>query len=66
MGFGVDNILEVDIITPNGTFITANATSNSDLWWALRGGGGGNWGIITAVTYRAHSPPKNGVTYVDM
>jgi ribonuclease T2 len=53
-GLGVDNILELDIITANGTFLTANAVNNTDLYWALRGGGGGNWGIITAITYRAH------------
>jgi ribonuclease T2 len=50
-GLGVDNILEVEIVTGNGELRIANATHNSDLFWALRGGGGSNWGIITSITY---------------
>jgi FAD/FMN-containing dehydrogenase len=48
----------------NGTFITANATNNSDIYWALRGGGGGNWGIITAITFKAYKIPSGGFTQV--
>lgn len=59
-GTGVDNILEVDIVIGNGTFITANATHFPDLYWAIRGGGGSTWGVITAITYRAHQIPAGG------
>jgi ribonuclease T2 len=52
----------VDIVLANGTFVSANATSNSDLFWALRGGGGSTWGIITAITVRAHYIPVGGFT----
>jgi hypothetical protein len=31
----------MEVVLPNGQFVTANATSNPDLFWALRGGGGG-------------------------
>ncbi|EIW57345.1 FAD-binding domain-containing protein [Trametes versicolor FP-101664 SS1] len=53
-GLGVDNILEMTMVTANGTFLTANPHVNPDLFWALRGGGGGTYGIVTSVTYRTH------------
>lgn len=53
-GLGVDNILEVEVVLANGTLVVANAQQNSDLWWALRGGGGSNWGIVTSITIRSH------------
>lgn len=65
-GFGVDNLLEVELVLANGTLATANAEENPDLFWALRGGGGSVWGVITAVTFRAHIPPAEGYTQVVM
>jgi ribonuclease T2 len=60
---GVDNILAAEIVTHNGSLITVNKTGPySDLYWAIRGGGGSNWGIFTSITYRAHSIPKGGFT----
>jgi len=56
----VDNLLEVELVTANGTLVTANANSNSDLYWALRGGGGSNWGVMTRMTIRAHAIPAGG------
>ncbi|KAJ2912448.1 hypothetical protein MD484_g7967, partial [Candolleomyces efflorescens] len=53
-GFGVDNVLEFKIVTPDAQFQTVNAYTNPDLFWALRGGGGGTFGIVTSVTYRTH------------
>ncbi|EIW57346.1 FAD-binding domain-containing protein [Trametes versicolor FP-101664 SS1] len=53
-GLGVDNILEMTLVTANGTFLAANPHINPDLFWALRGGGGGTYGIVTSVTYRTH------------
>ena len=63
-GLGVDNILEVDIVIANGTLITANSVNNSDLFWGIRGGGGSTWGVITAITVRAHKIPVGGFTVV--
>ena len=62
LGLGVDNILEVDMILANGTSITINANTNTDLFWAIRGGGGSTWGVITAITYKAHKIPAQGFT----
>eukprot|EP01137_Pigoraptor_chileana_P009455 Opistho-2@57753 len=65
LGLGVDNILEVDIVTANGTLVTANAKQNSDLYWAVRGGGGSTWGVITSITLRAHLIPAGGFALVE-
>jgi len=51
---GVDNVLEITIVTAAGDHVIANAYRNKDLFWALRGGGGGTWGVVTSVTYKTH------------
>jgi len=51
---GVDNVLEITIVTADGDHVIANAYRNEDLFWALRGGGGGTWGVVTSVTYKTH------------
>ncbi|KAH7906448.1 hypothetical protein BJ138DRAFT_630614 [Hygrophoropsis aurantiaca] len=53
-GLGVDNVVEFNLVTASGEFVTANAYRHSDLFWALRGGGGGTWGVVTSVTYKTH------------
>jgi len=52
-GLTIDNLLEADMVLANGTFVTVNAEQNSDLFWAIRGGGG-NFGIITSFKFQAH------------
>jgi FAD/FMN-containing dehydrogenase len=42
------------IVTADGNHVIANAYRNQDLFWALRGGGGGTWGVVTSVTYKTH------------
>ncbi|KAI0048511.1 FAD-binding domain-containing protein [Auriscalpium vulgare] len=54
LGLAVDNAVEYNIVLANGDLIAANATSHPDLFWALRGGGAGSWGVLTSVTYRTH------------
>lgn len=61
-GLGVDNMLEVDIVLKDGSLVTANSKQNSDLFWALRGGGGSTWGVITSITVKLHKIPANGFT----
>jgi FAD/FMN-containing dehydrogenase len=51
---GVDNVVQMTIVTADGRHITTNARTNSDLFWALRGGGGGTYGVLTSATYRTH------------
>jgi hypothetical protein len=50
----VDNVLEITIVTADGDHVVANSYCNQDLFWALRGGGGGTWGVVTSVTYKTH------------
>ncbi|KAJ7640893.1 FAD-binding domain-containing protein [Mycena polygramma] len=50
LGLGVDRALEFKIVTPTGAFLTANECQNSDLFWALRGGGGGTFGVVLEST----------------
>lgn len=50
----MDNVLEVTVVTADGEHLTANSHQNQDLFWALRGGGGGTFGVATSVTYRSH------------
>ena len=52
-GWTVDNLEGVEIVTADGRVLTANRAENSDLFWAVRGGGG-NFGIVTRFTYRLH------------
>lgn len=54
---GVDNVLQVKIVTPSGDYLTANACQNTDLFWAIRGGGGGTFGVIIEVTMKAFPSP---------
>jgi len=62
VGLGVDNILEAELVISDGSLIITNSSQNSDLLWALRGGGGSTWGVITALTLRAHKNPEGGFT----
>ena len=62
LGLGVDNILEAEVVTADGSLLVANSTDNADLLWALRGGGGSTWGVVVSFTLRAHPVPEHGIT----
>jgi FAD/FMN-containing dehydrogenase len=52
-GLTIDNLLAVDMVLADGRFVTANAKENSDLFWAVRGGGG-NFGVVTSFLFKGH------------
>jgi len=57
-----DNILSATIVDANGEILCVSECENSDLFWAIRGGGGGNFGIITSYTFKIlPAPAKIGI-----
>lgn len=61
-GLAVDNVLQMTVVTVDGQIRTANANSNADLFFALRGGGGGVFGLVTEVVFKAH-PATSMIAY---
>jgi FAD/FMN-containing dehydrogenase len=52
-GLTIDNLLGVDVVLADGSFVTASADEQADLFWAVRGGGG-NFGVVTSFLYQLH------------
>lgn len=52
-GMAADAVLAYQVVTANGRFITATEDAHPDLFWALRGGGGGTFGVVTSVVVKA-------------
>ncbi|TVX94579.1 FAD-binding oxidoreductase [Paenibacillus agilis] len=53
-GLTIDHLVDVEMVTADGRIIHANANKHADLFWALRGGGGGNFGVCTSFRFRTH------------
>jgi FAD/FMN-containing dehydrogenase len=59
-GMTIDSLLSVDIVTADGSFLQASEQENTDLFWAVRGGGG-NFGVVTSFRFRLH--PLGPIVY---
>ncbi|KAK8016310.1 hypothetical protein PG993_014499 [Apiospora rasikravindrae] len=57
-GLGVDQVLEMEVVTPMGDVVVANECQNQDLFWAMRGGGGSTFGVMTSVTMLTYPSPS--------
>lgn len=53
----MENVLELEVVTPTGNIVTADSNSYPDLFWALRGGGASTFGVVTKITYKAYPRP---------
>jgi FAD/FMN-containing dehydrogenase len=62
-GLTCDNLVAADVVTADGRLLTCDARRHADLFWALRGGGGGNFGIATRFVFRTH-PARGGSYFV--
>lgn len=56
-GTGAGGVLEAEVITADGSILIANECQNQDLYWALKGGGGGTYGIVSKITLETHELP---------
>mmetsp|Transcript_8385 Transcript_8385/g.12756 ORF Transcript_8385/g.12756 Transcript_8385/m.12756 type:complete len:492 (+) Transcript_8385:79-1554(+) len=58
-GLAIDNVAQIEFVLANSTLVVASAQHNQDLYWAARGGGGGNFGVATSFIIETHPPrPK--------
>ncbi|EHK47862.1 hypothetical protein TRIATDRAFT_44348 [Trichoderma atroviride IMI 206040] len=58
LGLAVDQILEVEVVLPNGHVVIANSCQNQDLFWAIRGGGGSTFGVLISATVKTFPSPS--------
>ncbi|KAK4500590.1 hypothetical protein PRZ48_008779 [Zasmidium cellare] len=60
-GLAAQQVLQVTIVTTQGDVLVANDCENTDLFWAIRGGGGGQYGVVTEYVIKHHPAPANVV-----
>jgi len=64
-GLTIDSLVAVEIVTADGQLRSVDAASDPDLLWAIKGGGGGNFGVVTAFTFALHPMPSSS-TYFEV
>jgi FAD/FMN-containing dehydrogenase len=62
-GLTADNLIAVKIVTADGTLRRVDKTTDSDLLWALKGGGGGNFGVVAEFTFKVHPLPSSAAYF---
>ena len=60
-GLASDQVYQVTVVTTDGRILVANSVQNEDLFWAIRGGGGGQYGVVTEFVLKTHPVPTNVV-----
>lgn len=66
-GLAAAGLIEAEIVTADGAVRIANACTNPDLFWGLKGGGGGSLGVVTRLTLRTHElPAVVGAVFTDV
>ncbi|MFC8667587.1 FAD-binding oxidoreductase [Streptomyces sp. NPDC057199] len=63
-GLTCDSLTQATLITAAGKQLTASATENKDLFWALRGAGNGNFGVVTELRFKTHPAPQGVSAYM--
>ncbi|MBT9465595.1 FAD-dependent oxidoreductase [Hydrogenophaga sp.] len=58
-GLAASSLLQAEVVTADGVIRVVNACTHPDLFWALKGGGGGSFGVVTSLTLRVHRLPLN-------
>ncbi|CAK7203866.1 hypothetical protein SEUCBS139899_006615 [Sporothrix eucalyptigena] len=64
-GMGADQVLSLQVVTADGQFRTASPTENTDLFWAIRGGGGSTFGVVTSMIIKAFPDSTTAVATFD-
>jgi FAD/FMN-containing dehydrogenase len=59
LGLGADRALQFKVVIPSGEYLVANACQNTDLFFALRGGGGGTFGVVIETTFKVEPKPTS-------